>query len=334
MAGETDAMSPLRIAFFGTPAYAVPALEALTGDNRFDVALVVSQPDRPAGRAREPRQSAVKAKALELGLPLYQPESLRSADARAPLDGIRADAFVVAAYGLIFGKKTLAIPRLGCVNLHASVLPAYRGASPVTAAILSGDRETGVTLMRMDAGLDTGPLISVARTPIEPLDTTDVLTERLAVAAGRITPDAIAGWALGDLPEVPQPAEGATLVRPLVKADGWLDWSTPAEHLERRVRAMHPWPLAWTTTRDDQFQVLAATVVGGTGDAPGTLRLVDRKAVVACGEGALRLDVVRRAGGKPLDTVALVHGRKLADGDVLGRNRPFEEPPPLMMPAG
>ena len=326
-------MTAHRVVYFGTPEYAVPTLISLARDPRFDVKLVVTQPDRAAGRGRALRASAVKNAALELGLPVYQPESLRTAEMRAPLVAVGADVFVVAAYGLIFGRLTLATPRLGCVNLHASLLPAYRGASPVAAAILSGDDETGVTLMRMEVGLDTGPLVANARTSIESSDTTETLTRRLGLIGSEMAPDAICAWADGNLMETPQPSRGATLVRPLIKADGWLDWQEPANRIERRLRAMTPWPLGWSTNRHgEQLQVLTGDVTSEGSDEPGTVRIVNRKVLVACGHGSLLLKQVRVAGGKTLDAIALVNGRKIADGDVLGSNCAVEEPPPLIVP--
>ena len=321
------------VVYFGTPDYAEPTLTALASDIRFDVRLVVTQPDRAAGRGRAVRAPAVKNAALELGLPVYQPESLRKAEMRAPLEAAGADVFVVAAYGLIFGRRTLATPRLGCVNLHASLLPAYRGASSVAAAILSGDDETGVTLMRMEVGLDTGPLVANARASIESSDTTETLTRRLAMIGSNMAPDAIFAWAGGELTETPQPSKGATLVRPLIKADGWLDWQEPANRIERRLRAMTPWPLGWSTNRHgEHLQVLTGDVTSEGSDEPGTVRIVNREVLVACGHGSLRLKQVRVAGRKTLDAIALVNGRKIADGDVLGSNGAVEEPPPLIVP--
>lgn len=327
-------MTLLSVVFFGTPAYSVPALRAFANDERFILRLVVTQPDRVAGRSRQPNPPAVKIAAQELGLPVYQPESLRSAEARKPLEDANAAIFFVAAYGLIFGRRTLAIPTSGCVNLHASILPAYRGASPVTAAILAGDRETGVTLMRMEAGLDTGPMIAVERTLITSTDTTESLTARLASLGAQLSPSAVAKWAVGEIGETPQPDTGATVVRPLVKADGWIDWSETAEQIERRVRAMWPWPVAWTTTaKGEQLQILDAAVVKEVDENPGSVVATHRTVSVACGSGGLRLDRVRLAGGKPIPAPALINGRKLTDGELLGHSVEIVKPSALVIPA-
>jgi len=275
----------------------------------------------------------VKLAAENLGLPVYLPESLRSAESRAPLADALADIFVVAAYGQIFGAKTLAIPRSGCVNLHASILPAYRGASPVNAAILSGDRETGVTLMRMDAGLGTGPIVSIVRSAIEPDDTTETLTARLAALAASIAPDAIAEWISGSVPEIPQPESGASLVRPLIKADGWIKWNQSAEQVSRTVQAMQPWPRAWTTTPSGAvLQVLKGDVVDSQLEAPGIVRAVDGQVLVGCGNSAYRLGEVQVAGGTPGSAVSLFHGRRLLDGCRLGSFGEPDPPPPLVTP--
>lgn len=324
-------MAPLRIVYFGTPAYAVPALRALSGDPRYRVELVVTQPDRPSGRGRSLRGSAVKETAEQLGLPVYQPASLRQPEARAPIAEIGADLFVVAAYGLIFGAKTLALPRYGCLNLHASLLPRYRGASPVTAAILSGDTETGVSLMRMEIGLDTGPVIEIRSTAVRPTDTTESLTERLGEIGAELASDAIARHIPGDSKGQEQDSSQATLVRPLVKADGWMGWGESAVQLERRVRAMWNWPRAWTTVNGELLQIHAAGVseaeVEGVG---GQVRRVGDHVLVACGEGALRLDLVQPEGKKAMSALAWYAGRHGLDGVVLGLEGAPPVPPPLI----
>lgn len=292
--------SPLRVVFFGAPSYAIPALTRLAESSEFEVSLVVTQPDRPAGRGRRLTPPAVKTAAESLGLPVHQPESLRSDEARAPLVNADADLFVVAAFGLIFGPKTLATPRLGCVNLHASLLPAYRGASPITAAILEGDDETGVTLMLMERGLDTGPMIAASAIPILPSDTTETLTERLAVVGADLAIETIPKYADGEIAPVPQSRLGASEVRPLTKADGQIDWTMPATVIERHVRAMWPWPRAWSVLDDEPVQIHAATL-GPACDGPaGVVVERDADALVRCGTGSLRLDLVQASGGKPI----------------------------------
>ncbi len=319
----------LRVAFFGTPAFAVPTLRRLDAAADFDVVLVVTQPDRPAGRGRRLERSAVGAAAGDLGLPIFQPASLRYAAARRQLAEAGADLFVVAACGLIFGPKTLALPRLGCVNVHASLLPRYRGASPVAAAILSGDEVTGVTLMRMERGLDTGPIIAVAEEPIASVDTTATLTERLAALGAAVAVDTLPRFASGALDPVPQPTIGASLTRPLSKADGWLDWERPAHELERQVRAMWSWPRAWTTVGTDALQVHAARVAGESPPGqPGRLVGSSAEPIVACGRDALALVTVQPAGARPMPGAAWLAGHRQSAKEPLGRvDAPPAQPP-------
>ena len=320
----------IRTVFFGTPAYGVPTLDALAADRRFHVCLVVTQPDRPAGRGRVLQAPSVKEAALRWGLRTYQPATLRDEEARRPLLEAEADVFVVAAYGLVFGRRTLALPRHGCLNLHASLLPRYRGASPVAAAILNGDDQTGVSLMVMDAGLDTGPVVSQRRIPIEPDDTTDSLTRRLGDLAAIVAVDDIPRYLVGELVPWPQEESGASRVRPLVKADGWLDWSASAPDLERRVRAMWPWPRAWTTHEGAPVQVHRARVLREShGGRPGELSISSKGVAVACGTGSLRLEIVQPAGGKPVPATAWVAGRRLHSGARLGETG---APPPPATP--
>ncbi len=321
------------IIYMGTPEFACPALEALAGRADIDVCLVVTQPDRPAGRGRQLQAPPVKRLAESLHLPVYQPESLRTAEQRQPIVELRPNLIVVAAYGLILGRSILELPTRGCVNLHASILPAYRGASPISAAILNGDRETGVTLMRMERGLDTGPMFDAARLDVAPDDTTASLTVRLAAASADVMVRNIDALLDGSLRAVDQPS-GATLTRPLVKADGWIDWIQSAVETERLVRAMWPWPRAWTTLPDGAaFQIHAASVE--TGDdtvAPGTVA-TDRAGLrVRCGDGWLRIDRGQLAGGKPLAGTQLATNRAFgAEPPVFGGERP-ETPGPMIVP--
>jgi methionyl-tRNA formyltransferase len=319
------------VAFFGTPTYAVPTLRMLAADPRFDLRMVVTQPDRKAGRGHQLVAPPVKVVAGELGLPLMQPPSLRDEDARDQLRALEADLFVVAAYGLIFSRPILDLPDYGCLNLHASILPHYRGAAPIPAAILNGDAETGITLMMMERGLDTGPIVAVAKTPIEPTDTTETVTARLAEIGARLAADKIPDLIAGRIECYPQPAE-ATAVRPLTKADGQIDWRQPAAHIERQVRAMWPWPRAWTQVGDRQLQIHAASVVPGSASVkPGTVAIVDSKPAFHCGDGrCLIIETAQLAGGKPQPGHALINGRTLTEGDQLPSADPVD--PPFIRP--
>jgi methionyl-tRNA formyltransferase len=299
----------MRIVFFGTPEFAVPALRRLVADDQFSVQLVVTRPDRPTGRGGRVERSAVGRAAAELDVPLYQPMTLRDPVARHRLVEIGADFFVVAAYGLIFGAKTLALPRLGCVNVHASLLPRYRGASPIPAVILAGDAETGISLMQMDTGLDTGPIIASRVESIRPDDTTESLTTRLAAVSAQLVAETLPRIMRHELSPVAQATVGASVTRPLTKADGWLDWHEPAIALERRVRAMWPWPRGWTTINDELVQVHRASVGPSTsGHPPGSWWIERQMLYVACGEQSLVLELVQPAGGRPMSGAAMVAG--------------------------
>lgn len=317
----------------GTPEFAVPALRALAASDAAGLRLVVTQPDRPAGRGRALAPPPVKVAATDLGLPVLQTPTLRDPDVRARIVGTEPALIVVAAFGMILGKWILDLPPRGCVNLHASILPAYRGANPISSAILQGDAETGVTLMHMDRGLDTGDILDIAREPILPADTTDVLTARLADLAASLLTDTLDALLAGTLAATPQP-DGATLTRQLVKADGWIDWSHPAESIERRVRAMWPWPRTWTTLPDGTtLQVHRASLAAAPGHVPSPGTLLP-EGLVSCGDGsALRLERIQLAGGKPVDGAAIANVAKLAPGTILGTvGAPSPIPPPLVVP--
>ena len=310
---------PIWVVFFGTPDFAVPALRQLAGDSRFEVRLVVTQPDRPSGRGRRLTSPPVKAAAEELGLAVHQTDSLRTPDLRAPIAEIGADVFVVAAFGVIFGPKLLALPRRGCVNIHASLLPAYRGASPISAAIACGEPETGVSLMVMDTGLDTGAVIAKAVVQIEDRDTTESLTSKLAGAGASLTATHLPGYVDGSLAAVDQPRNGASITRPMAKADGWIDWSSPANQIERQTRAMWPWPRAWTTLEGESFQIHQCSVLDlpGAEDA-GTILRAGNDLAVRCGDQILVLDRVQRAGGRPIDGRELLRTQPQLEGGRLG----------------
>jgi methionyl-tRNA formyltransferase len=307
-----------RVVFMGTPGFAVPALERLAETHQ--VVGVVTQPDRPAGRGRHLALAPVKQAALARGLPLAQPLSLRTPQAQAQLADWEPDLIVVAACGYILPQDVLDLPLHGSLNVHASLLPRWRGAAPVAAAILAGDDVTGVTLMRMDAGIDTGPLLAQRQEPILPDDTRASLEARLGRLGAELLMETLPAYLAGDLRPHPQPEDGVTYARPLHKEDGRLDWSLPAVALDRQVRAVTPWPGAFTTWRRRQLKILRAVPLPGwRGDAlPGTVVAQAGALVVATSEGALHLEEVQLAGKRPMDVAAFLHGQRDFDGSRLG----------------
>ena len=292
-------MSKLRLIFAGTPEFAVPSLQALI-EGRHELALVMTQPDRPAGRGRRLQASPVKRCALQAGLDVAQPRTLRDAAVRERLHALRPDLLVVVAYGLILPRSILRIPAHGCWNVHASLLPRWRGAAPIQRAIEHGDAETGVTLMQMDAGLDTGDRLAQNATPIRPDDTAASLHERLATMGAQLLQRELRALADGrPPPPAPQDDARATYARPLSKAEAELDWSRPAAELERRVRAFNPWPVAWALLDDQRTRVWQARVLADTGAPAGQLlQPGPGRVAVACGTGALELLRLQPAGGK------------------------------------
>jgi methionyl-tRNA formyltransferase len=299
-----------RIIFMGTPVFAVPVLEALADAHR--VVGVVTQPDRPAGRGRRPTPSPVKEVALERGLPLSQPRSLRTPEVVAQLAAWEPDVIAVAAFGQILRQNVLDLPPHGCLNVHASLLPRWRGAAPVPAAILAGDEVTGVTIMQMDAGLDTGPTLAQREELIRPGDTRATLEDRLARLGAESLVETLPAYLAGDLLPRPQPVEGVTYAGQLRKEDGRLDWSHAAVELDRRVRAFTPWPGAFTTWRGRRLKVLqAGPLPEWRGDAPpGTVFALADGLAVATGEGALRLEEVQLAGKRPMDVNIFLRGQR------------------------
>jgi methionyl-tRNA formyltransferase len=305
----------VRIIFAGTPPFAAAALNALA-DAGHDIALVLTQPDRPAGRGMKLTPSAVKQAALARGLPVYQPPSLKTADAQTELRSADADVMVVAAYGLILPQAVLDLPRFGCLNIHASLLPRWRGAAPIQRAILAGDPETGITIMLMDAGLDTGAMLSKTAVPIRDSDTAASLHDVLATAGAAAIVEALANYAT--LVPLAQDDAQATYAAKLSKEEAQLDWSQPADALARAVRAYNPVPGAWTLLDGAPLKIWAAQPCPGAGTPGEVLRADADQLVVACGGGALALQEIQPAGSKRMAVAAFLAGRPCAPGTRLG----------------
>jgi methionyl-tRNA formyltransferase len=315
----------MRIVFAGTPEFARVALERLHAAG-VTIALVLSQADRPAGRGMKLQASPVKGFAVEHGIAVAQPRGLRldgkypedALQARAALQASAPDLMVVAAYGLILPQWVLDLPRLGCLNIHASLLPRWRGAAPIHRAIEAGDAETGITIMQMDAGLDTGDMLLVERLPIAGDDTTGALHDKLAILGGRMIVEAIDLAACGGLRGVPQPADGVTYARKIEKSEAAIDWHEPAPSIERRVRAFDPFPGATAAMRGETVKVWRARMAPtASAQRPGTVLDVNAQGIlVACGSGALRLTELQRAGGKRIAAADFVRGFAVAPGAV------------------
>jgi methionyl-tRNA formyltransferase len=309
----------LRIAFAGTPEFAVPALNALAASSHTLVGAM-TQPDRPAGRGRALRASAVKQRALELKLPLAQPERLASDADRAALVSWQPELLVVVAYGLILPRAVLAIPRLGCLNIHASLLPRWRGAAPIQRAILAGDPETGVTIMQMDAGLDTGPMLAQRTLRIEPLATSAALHDVLARQGAELLLDVIAALEHGTAKSQAQSTEGVSYAHKLEKREALIDWSADAFAIARQVRGCNPWPTAQTSLAGLLVKIWQADALATPSEAsaPGTvLGWRHGRLLVACGTGVLAIETLQRAGKRIVTAAEFVHGHSL-DGLKFG----------------
>ncbi len=314
MAATASGAGGLRVAFAGTPEFAAQALDAILKAG-YAVPLVLTQPDRPAGRGMKLSPSAVKQLALANGIEVDQPEKLRTEEQRARLAARAPDVLVVAAYGLLLPPAVLALPRLGCINIHASLLPRWRGAAPIHRAIEAGDAETGITIMQMDEGLDTGPMLLRRALPIAADDTTASLHDRLAALGGECIVEALGALAGGGLAATPQPAEGVTYAAKIGRAEADIDWSRPAAEIERAMRAFDPFPGAVSTLRDTAVKCWKAQVVAGEGE-PGRVLAVDADGiVVACGRDALRCTVLQRPGSKRLPAGEFLRGFPVSAGE-------------------
>lgn len=308
----------VRVAFMGTPEFAVPILQGLLAEH--EVLAVVTQPDRPAGRGRALKPPPVKALALAHGLPVFQPTKLRGDTSLLErLRDLAPQVIVVAAFGMLLPPEFLALPPKGCLNVHASLLPRHRGAAPIPAAILAGDRETGVTIMLMDEGLDTGPILSQAPCPIREDDTAGTLSERLAQLGRDLLLETLPKWITGEIVPRPQDEEAATYAPPVRVADAEILWTKPAERLAREVRAFHPWPGSYTFWQGQRLKVLRARPAEGDVDGvPGQVVLLEGRLGVITGDGILVLEEVQPAGKRPMAAEAFLRGQRGLVGSTLG----------------
>lgn len=309
--------APLRVLFAGTPEFAAVTLRALLA-SPFEVCGVYTQPDRPAGRGRKLTASPVKALALEHGLPVEQPPTLKDAAAQARLAAYGADVMVVVAYGLLLPKAVLETPRLGCVNVHGSLLPRWRGAAPIHRAVLAGDGETGVTIMQMDVGLDTGPMLSKATTPIGPGDTTADLHDRLAALGAGLLVETLGALAAGTARSEAQDNALASYAAKLSKEEGRIDWTRPAAELARQVRAFNPFPVAFTEWHGGNLRLWRAEAIAGRGGEPGQVVAAGREGIdIATGDGVLRITELQPPGKRPMGAGEFLNAHAVA-GERLG----------------
>ena len=310
----------MKLGFAGTPDFAVPALEVLAARHR--IAAVFTQPDRPSGRGRELHMSPVKRRALELGLTVHQPATFKGAEALETLSAAQVDALIVVAYGLILPASVLGIPRWGCFNIHASILPRWRGAAPIQRALLAGDPSTGVTIMRMEAGLDTGPMLASSSVSIAERDNAKTLHDRLAPLGAQLMAETLEGLRSGRVREAAQPADGVTYAAKIDKAEAQIQWQRSAEEISRQVRAFNPWPMAETRFNGEQLRIWAAEPIEspalqGTA-APGSVLTAASEGIdVVCGSGILRVLKLQLAGRKPLPAEEFLRGQRL-DGTRFG----------------
>ncbi|MDR3456480.1 MAG: methionyl-tRNA formyltransferase [Verrucomicrobiae bacterium] len=313
-------MTALRIIFMGTAELSCASLEKLCGDPRFQVVAVVTQPDKPKGRDLKLQPSPVKVLAQKFNLTVWQPLKARDENFIAELRALKPDLIVVVAYGQILPQSVLDLPAHGCLNVHTSLLPKYRGAAPIQWAIANGDAETGVTIMKMDAGLDTGPVLALRRTPIVPEDDSQILHDRLAQLGAQLLVETILDYVAGKIRPQPQPAEGSTYAAKIKKEDGHIDWNLPAKRIWSRQRAFTPWPGAFTflpaTPRPQLLKIWRLELVERSGPAGEVLSVDKDGIVVACGEGAVRILELQLEGGKRLTCAQFLSGHPLKAGGV------------------
>lgn len=319
---RSAAGSMLKLVYMGTADFAVPALQALA-QSRHEILAVYTQPARPAGRGMRARPSAIERAALTLDLPVLTPVTLKGEKHRAALASFDVDLAIVAAYGLILPESILATPRLGCINLHGSCLPRWRGAAPIQRAILAGDRESGVTIIQMEAGLDTGPILAMEPVQIDDRTTAQDLHDRLAVLAADMVVSMVDRLAADDVESTPQPDRGAVYAHKIEKGEGRIDWDQSATEIGRQVRAFNPWPGCWTEWDDQRLRVLSGEPLEVDPPAeskPGTL--IDDALTVACGVGSYRVTQLQRAGGKPMASSDFLRGCPLPPATRFGRPCP------------
>ena len=303
----------MRVVFMGTPDFSVPVLEALAAAGH-EIAAVYCQPPRPAGRGKKDRPTPVHARALELGLEVRHPASLKGADEQAAFAALEAEVAVVVAYGLILPQPVLDAPDYGCLNIHASLLPRWRGAAPIQRAILAGDRMTGIAVMQMEAGLDTGPVLMAEATEIAAEETSETLHDRLSEMGARMIVDTLSR--LSTLTPEPQPDEGVIYATKIEKSEARIDWTRPARIVDRQIRALAPFPGAWTEARGERLKLLGSRMSGGEG-VPGEV-LGGPGLRVACGDGAIEVTRLQKAGRGAQDADAFLRGAGLVPGDRLG----------------
>ncbi|WP_320983322.1 methionyl-tRNA formyltransferase [Enterocloster bolteae] len=321
----------MRIVFMGTPDFSVPALKALV-EAGHQVIAVVTQPDKPKGRGKEVQMTPVKIQAMEYGIPVYQPAKVREASFVEVLKGLEADAYVVIAFGQILPKAVLELPKYGCINIHASLLPKYRGAAPIQWCVIDGERETGITTMMMDVGLDTGDMLEKAIIPIEEKETGGSLHDKLSMAGGDLILSTLKKLEEGTLVRTPQTDEGTCYAKMLTKSLGDIDWNQGAVSIERLIRGLNPWPSAYTMWNGKTIKIWAADVIAGreaaeflsesgvpaeTGTAPGTVVCSDKRGLVVCtGGGLLSIRELQMEGKKRMDTPAFLRGYPIPAGDM------------------